>query len=180
MKELLAEYTEVLREYHPAFHAALRPGLSREVVQAGFESLPFRITDDAVALYEWADGINDGGPYRIDMIPISYFMPLDQVLLFRGFEDLYPEPYRDSLPFLNDYADGGFGFGSLDGPCNGRIIHYNIEDTFTIGFDSLPDLIRAAIFGYRNGLADENGEWDICGFYDAVKTLYPHLADEWS
>ena len=61
----------------------------------------------------------------------------------------------------------------MEEPCSGRIIRYNIHDEWTIGFNSLSDLIQTAIAAYQNDLLLEHGEWDISGFHDLVNKRYP-------
>lgn len=185
MDKLLEEYRVAIRTFHPRLYRSLRPGLPRDQIEARLASLPFRITPDAVDLYAWADGVDDGW---MNLIPISYFMPLADAMTNAAgilphreeFERIFPQPYRDSFPFLSDRADGGYGFGSLEPPCGGRIISYDIHDEWSIAFDSLSDLVAAAIKGYRAGLVDEEGEWDIGGFHDMVRETYPHLRSEWT
>lgn len=187
MRKLLAEYRSAIARHHPALNEVLRPGLPRDVVIQKLGRLPFAITDDAVELYCWADGVEG---CWVNLIPISYFMPLDYAISSfehllpyqTEFEEIYPQQYRQSFPFLSDRSDGGYGFGSLESPCNARIINYNIHDEWTIGFNSLSDLVSAAIEGYNSGLVDDEGEWDIFGFAKLLRQLYPDLhpeADAW-
>jgi len=185
MDELLSEYRSVIDEFHPQLSKSLRPGLSRDEVESRLSQLPFAITPDAVDLYAWADGVDD---VWVNLIPISSFMPLDRALKQfshllphqERFEQIFPQQYRRSFCFLWDRADGGFGFGSLDPPCDGRIIGYDIHDEWSIAFDSLSDLVRATIHAYRTVPLDEEGEWDIYGYSDVVCGLYPHLRGEWT
>jgi len=153
MKSLLSQYRSVIDEYHPELSRALRPGLARESVVEKMSSLPFEISSDAVELYCWADGINQtkGKPH---LIPISYFVPLESAI--RNFESLlefremygdFGQQYSESFPFLSDGSDGGYGFGSTDAPCSGRIIEYVIHDEWQIGFHSLTDLVETGQWG---------------------------------
>ncbi len=66
----IKEYRSVIAARHPALEAVLRSGLPRDAVKQRFATLPFAITEDAIDLYSWADGAEDG---RVNMIPISYF-----------------------------------------------------------------------------------------------------------
>ena len=187
MRELLAEYRSVIAKHHPALSDVLRPGLPRNEVIQKLGRLPFAITDDAVELYCWADGVEG---CWINLIPIAYFMPLDEAISRfehllphqAEFEKIFPQQYRQSFPFLSDRSDGGYGFGALEQPCYGRIISYEIHAEWTIGFNSLSDMVNAAIQGYELGLLDDEGEWDIFGFSKLVRNLYPDLypkPDSW-
>ena len=179
MKDLLEEYRAVIEQYHPELSNALRPGLPRELVIEKLSlCLHFPISEDAIQLYSWADGMSKCNPH---VIPISFFMPLEsainhfetqvEVLEWAGA----PEKYGDSFKFLSDGSDGGYAFGSLDEPCNGKIIRYNIHDEWTIGFNSLSDLIATAIEAYKRGIVDEDGEWCSIQFSDLIEELYPEL-----
>ena len=178
MKELLAEYRSVVEEFHPELAAAFCPGLSRDEIVEKLElTLHFPVSDDAIELYSWADGM-DPGKCEPHVIPISFFMPLQSAIdLFeiqRGLAGNFPEKYEDSFQFLSDGSDGGYGFGSIDEPCNGRIIRFNIHDDRTVGYNSLGDLFETAIEAYKTGLL-EDGEWCIEGFADLVEERFPDL-----
>lgn len=178
MKQLLARYHETIRDFHPELDAVLRPGLPRDEIERKLDKLPFRITADAVDLYEWADGVDNA---MVALIPISYFMPLDYALesFFHllptraEFESIFPQSYGDSFPFLSDHSDGGYGFGSLDPPCNGRIIDYLIHEEWAIAFNSLPDMIETAIKCYEDGALENDGSWDIERFFTIANEMNP-------
>lgn len=182
MQELLAEYRSVIDEYHPELSATLRPGLPREIVMEQLSSLPFEISNDAVELYCWADGVNLDDD-EAHLIPISFFWPFESAInsfdnllpIADELERIFPQKYRQSFPFLSDGSDGGYGFGAIDEPCSGRIISYDIHADWTIAFNSLSDLIETAIEGYKIGLNLEYGEWDISGFHELVQKRYPDL-----
>ena len=179
MKDLLEEYRAVIEQYHPELSNALRPGLPRELV---IEKLSlcrhFPISEDAIQLYSWADGIDlsKGEPH---VIPFSFFMPLESAINL--FETQVcegagaSEKYGDSFKFLSDGSDGGYAFGSLDEPCNGQIIRYVPHDEWIIGFRSLSDMIETIIEAYKRGLVDEDGEWSSIQFSDLAKELNPEL-----
>ena len=179
MKDLLEEYRAVIEQYHPKLAIALRPGLPRELVIEKLSScLPFPISEDAIQLYAWADGIDlsKGEPH---VIPFSFFMPLESAITI--FETLVcegvgaAEKYGDSFQFLSDGSDGGLAFGSLDEPCDGQIIRYVPHDEWVIGFRSLGNMIETIIEAYKRGLVDEDGGWSNIQFSDLVKELNPEL-----
>ena len=176
MQKLLSEYQTAIEQFHPALLDALRPGLDREFVVEQLSRLPFKVSDEAIDLYCWADGMDGSSEC---LIPYAYLVPLETAI--QRFEHLWPnqgeldENYGESFPILSDGSDGGYGLGSIDEPCNGKIIEYNIHDEWTIGFDSLSDLIATAIEAYKRGLVDEDGEWCSIQFSDLVDELYPEL-----
>ena len=179
IKELLKEYRSAVDEHHPDLSAALRPGLPREEITEKLElALHFPICEDAIELYCWAEGI-DLKVCEAHIIPISFFLPLESAInSFHSLQDALslgdPEKFEDSFQFLSDGSCGGYAFGSMGEPCEGRIVRYDIHDDWTIGFNSLRDLLETAIEGYRIGLVEDN-EWCIVGFSNLVKERYPNL-----
>ena len=173
MKDLLEEYRGVINQHHPELANALRPGLPRELVIEKLSlCLDFPVSEDAIQLYSWADGMSGCKPH---VIPISYFMPLESAISLFETQAGASEKYGDSFKFLSDGSDGGYAFGSLNEPCNGKIIRYNIHDEWTIGFNSLSNLIATAIEAYKRGLMNEDGEWCSIQFSDLVEELNPEL-----
>ncbi|MDB2685596.1 hypothetical protein N9Y42_00090 [Mariniblastus sp.] len=179
MKELLEEYRAVIEQYHPELSKALRPGLPRDLVIEKLSlRLHFPISEDAIQLYSWADGIDlsKGEPH---VIPYSFFMPLESAINL--FETQVcegagaSEKYGDSFKFLSDGSDGGYAFGSLDEPCNGQIICHVPHDEWIVGFRSLSDMIETLIEAYKRGLVDEDGQWSRIQFSDLVDELNPEL-----
>ena len=179
MKDLLEEYRAVIEQFHPELAIALRPGLPSELVSEKLSScLHFPISEDAIQLYAWADGI-DLSKSEPHVIPFSFFMPLESAINFFGTQvcegtGAY-EKYGNSFKFLSDGSDGGYAFGSLDQPCNGQIIRYVPHDEWIIGFSSLSNMIETIIEAYKRGLVDEDGEWSHIQFSDLVKELNPEL-----
>ena len=179
MEDLLEEYRVVIEQYHPELAIALRPGLPRDlVIEKLSQCVHFPISEDAIQLYAWADGIDlsKGEPH---VIPFSFFMPLESAINF--FETQVcegtgaSEKYGDSFKFLSDGSDGGCAFGSLDEPCNGQIIRYVPHDEWIIGFRSLSNMVETIIEAYKRGLVDEDGEWSNLQFSDLIKELNPEL-----
>lgn len=180
IRDLLSDYRLVLEQYHTSLHTALRPGLSRAEVINQLSRLPFAVSQEAIQLYCWADGVEDSTE---NLIPYSYFVPLETAIsnfeyLLRHqveLEEIFPQKYRQSFPFLSDHSDGGYGLGATGEPCNGKIVQYNIHDEWTIGFNSLNDLITTLMEAYKRGLVDKDGEWDSIQFWDLVREMYPDL-----
>lgn len=180
LQEKLKDYRILVKKYHPELHHNLQPGLSRSNIIELLSQLPFAISPDAIDLYSWANGVKDKS---IDLIPISYFMSLEEaiqqfnlLLPFQDeFENIFPQKFRRSFPFLSDHSDGGFGFGSTEDPCNSKIISYDIHSEWSIGFNSLSDLIETAMEGYKCNMINVNGEWDIFAFQKLVSKRYTNL-----
>ena len=56
MQQLFDQLIAEVRPTSPEIAGRLRPGLPTELVREKLATLPFRVSDDAVALYSWADG----------------------------------------------------------------------------------------------------------------------------
>jgi hypothetical protein len=76
MQHLFEQLIAEVQRTDPEVVRRLRPGLPAEIVREKLATLPFRVSDDAVALYSWADGA-DG---RFELLPGAYFISLEEAL----------------------------------------------------------------------------------------------------
>jgi len=127
----------------------LRPGLSLDLIQEKLANLPFRVSDDVIELYSWADGSDSA----FELLPGGYFISLDEALvdcsMMQEMKDkllkIFFEPYYDSLRFLSDWSDGGYAFGRIDSPSDGQIVKRCIHEQWAIAYRDLPALLSTAI-----------------------------------
>ena len=157
MKTLIDQLVCEVRRVNPGVLAKLRPGLPRSAVQEKLSALPFEITPDAVALYEWADGSESG---LFELLPGGFFIPLSEALeefwilhpCRDEFESLFHQPYRDCIRFLSDWSDAGYAFGRCDSPSAGKIVSLCIHAPWRLAFADLEALLITAIECYRRGV----------------------------
>jgi hypothetical protein len=171
-----SRYRDLLSEVRNANRSAaapLRPGLPRDVVEAQLATLPYKITPDAALLYEWADGAD--GPF--ELLPGGYFIPLAQAMKqFKVFDELAEdldqdeEPHRHCFRFLSDWSDGGYAFGRVDSPGEGRIVKLCIHATWQIGFSDLEHLLRTSVECSRQGVIESS---DFKRFHQIAARLNP-------
>lgn len=184
MREKLIEFREALARHSPNALSALKPGLSEERILDRLEEIPFKLPRSVVELYTWADGEYE---QPLEMLPGAYFMPFETVVdeflhllpMRDEFEDIFPQQYRDSFRFLSDWSDGGYAFGSLDPPCNGRIVGLCIHEEWQIAFSSLEVLIDTAIRCQNQGVFTNPKMPDYDKYYQIGRELNPDL-DYWS
>lgn len=180
MNKLLSEFRELLSETDPDAASGLKPGLSRESVVDLLDRLPFSITPEAVELYTWADGVDDK---PLELLPGSYFVSLksaintfEQLAPFREeFEEVFPQPYRDSFCFLSDFSDGGYAFGAYESAAKGAIVDLVIHDEWQLAFPSLEKLIETAIECRKRGVFGSDGDVDFELFYLIGRELNPSM-----
>lgn len=176
MRVLLDQLLSEVRRVNPKSAESLRPGLPRDLVVEKLSALPYEISPDAVALYEWADGSDD----TFELLPGGYFVPLQHALtefwIVHGMrdqlEEIFHQPYRDCFRFLSDGSDGGYAIGRLDSPSEGQIISLCIHAPWQTAFASLERLLATAIESYRRGVFASNDS-DILDF-----KLYRRIAAE--
>ena len=168
MNRLFDQFVSEVRRANPGALSTLRPGLSRDVVVEKLADLPYKISPDAVALYEWADGSDEG----FELLPGGFFIPFERALSefwilhpYRDeFESVFHQPYRDCFRFLSDWSDGGYAFGRLDSPSAGRIVSLCIHAQWRLGFANLEALLVTAIECYRSGVFPKDGSQEIPDF----------------
>lgn len=183
MKNLFEKLVVEVRLVRPAGIAALRPGLPRSLILEKFAALPYRISPDVVALYEWADGADDG----FELLPGGFFMPLERSLdefwqldpYREEFESIFHQPYRDHFRFLSDRSDGGYAFGRLDSPSAGQIVSLCIHAPWRLVFTNLDALVVTATECYRRGVfpRDSNEIPDFDQYFRIGKELNPNIED---
>ena len=84
------------------------------------------------------------------------------------------DPHRDVFRFLSDWSNGGYGFGRVDSPSNGRIIKLCIHATWLVGFSDLEHLLRTSIECYRQGIMRSDDESpDFNRFYKLARKFNP-------
>lgn len=155
--DLLRELRAEIGRVDAAAAARLQPGLSAAAARLKVKLFfPYRVTEDAVALYRWADG-SDG---RVELLPGAYFVSSAFVIqrgwLMRSMRSVLnriaPDPYRKSVPFLTDGSDGGYAFGAIDSASAGAIVKMSIAAPWRIAFRDLPALLRTSVACYRQGI----------------------------
>lgn len=188
MLDKLKQLEQLIIEQDPASRSLFVPGPSEAEVAAKLKRLPFAISDDALKWFSWVDMPQETFFERqIEILPGAYFMGLNQALeefeaiyLMRAeLEEIFPEPYRDQFRFLSDFSDGGFGFGAVDEPCQGRIIHLTIHENWHLGFVSLERLIDTAIACRREDVFNNVDVTDFDRYYTIAKRMNPGM-DAWS
>jgi hypothetical protein len=156
MQHLFEQLIAEVQRTDPEVVRRLRPGLPAEIVREKLATLPFRVSDDAVALYSWADGA-DG---LLKLLPGAYFVSLDEALaecnmmqdMKDELQEIFFNPYFDSLRFLSDGSDGGYAFGRVDSPSEGQIVDRCIHAQWSIAYRDLPALLTTAIACRRQGV----------------------------
>ncbi|MHC4743497.1 MAG: hypothetical protein ACYS8Z_16410 [Planctomycetota bacterium] len=179
IRNKLEEFREVLAASGAV--GSLLPGLSRDEVEERLSRLPFEISADAIELYTWADG-----PFydSVEILPGGYLIGLEQTItsfeklapMQDELDSIFPQQYRDCLRFLHDLSDGGYAFGRVDSPSEGKIIDLCIHDEWRLAFESLDKLLDTAIECRRRGVFRENDE--ICDFnlfYSIGRELNPGM-----
>ena len=156
MKKLFEQLEKEMFAVNPAMKEALAPGMERADIEAYIRRLPFSISSDIINLYEWSSGAG----YHLEILPDAFLLPLEEGI--SEFEDIYPmkdelqgiffQPYFDGFRFLGDWSDGGYSFGRIDSPSEGRIVGLCIHDNWRIAYNSLSDLLPTAIECYKRGV----------------------------
>lgn len=179
MDDLLQELRAEIERVDPEAAARLRPGLSAAAAKLRVKLFfPHRVTDDASALYRWADGAEG----RVELLPGAYFVPSTYViqqgwlikLISPGVQRVAPDPYRKAVRFLTDWSDGGYALGAVDSPSAGAIVSMSIHAPWKIAFRSLSDLLRTSVECYRRGIIQaDDATSDFSGFARLAAELNP-------
>jgi hypothetical protein len=180
MQELFQELAVEVRRVNPDAVRQLRPGGSPDLVRRKFDTLPYKITPDAVSLYSWADCPD----FSFEILPGAYFLPFeepfadfDETHAMRAeLEEIYPERYRDCFRFLTDKSDGGYAFGRIDSPSEGQIVHLCIHSQWLLAFRDLEHLLRTSIECYRQGIMSADSDLpDFAAYFKLVAQMNPGM-----
>lgn len=181
MKALWDQLVSEVRRVNPKAVEALRPGAPPGQVLEKLSRLPYRISPDAAALYQWADGSDD----KFEILPGAYLVSLDDALhefwllhpLRDEFDRCFHEPYRDCFRFLSDWSDGGFAFGRRDSPSGGRIVKLCIHAPWRVAFADLERLLVTAVECYRRGVfpPGDSDQPDFDLYYQLAGQLNPEM-----
>jgi hypothetical protein len=94
MQELFQELVAEVQRINPDAVRQLRLGHSPQLVQRRFETLPYKITPDAVSLYSWADCPD----FSFEILPGAYLLSFERA--FARFAQMNPgmELYAANWP----------------------------------------------------------------------------------
>lgn len=175
MEKLFEQLEKEMFAVNPAMKEALAPGMARADIEAYVRRIPFNISSDIINLYQWSSGAG----YHLEILPGVYLVPLEEGI--SNIEQLYPmkdkfqeiffQPYYDNFRFLGDWSDGGYSFGRIDSPSEGRIVGLCIHDLWRIAYNSLSDLLRTAIECYKRGVFANPVKRDIKMYFQIGKEL---------
>lgn len=138
--------------------ALLQPGLTRQRIMELERRLPFKLSEETIALYQWRNGIplatasND----NLFLFEMHQFLPLEDALaVFRETYPIIKEFYEltDWLPVFQDVAGDGYGaIGTAQRQASAPIVLLFEGDGVRVVFDSLEKLIDTMLACFEQGV----------------------------
>ena len=146
LNSLLKQLEDAAEAAHPGWKAALKPGLAARQVESALARLEgWRVPDDIVELYGWANG--QEGEHCL-WVPCQ-LLPLEQAVAILL-------QLRESMPLAPPLLPFAAGLGTLEVPLSrekmrSQTIYYRTGYPFR-AFRDVAGLLRAAAECYRHGI----------------------------